>query len=189
MFICPDPDPYSEYGSGSTKVVNTDPIWIRIHNIVLIKTLSLADGGRLVDLLRLSKYWAVAAVRAACRVAVYTLWAAVVEVATTSGAASCHVALQCSRHTAAILLYSKTCSKCQPKLSFCVNNKPFKFNDQDWWKDENCKTVIRLNLMFCKDYVGYDTIRLVNIRHGCDFIVMFYSLLLMCRICDCGSLL
>ena len=26
-------DPYSEYGSGSTKVLNTDPIWILIHNI------------------------------------------------------------------------------------------------------------------------------------------------------------
>ena len=25
-----DPDSYSEYGS--TKVLNTDPIWIRIHN-------------------------------------------------------------------------------------------------------------------------------------------------------------
>ena len=29
-----DPDPYSEYRSGSTKVLNTDPIsiWVRIHN-------------------------------------------------------------------------------------------------------------------------------------------------------------
>ena len=25
-------DPISEYGSGSTKMLNTDPIWIRIHN-------------------------------------------------------------------------------------------------------------------------------------------------------------
>ena len=27
-----DPDPYSEYGSGSRKLLNTDPIRIRIHN-------------------------------------------------------------------------------------------------------------------------------------------------------------
>ena len=25
------PDPHSEYGSGSTKLLNTDPTWIRIH--------------------------------------------------------------------------------------------------------------------------------------------------------------
>ena len=32
-FTCECPDPYSEYGSGSgTKYLNTDPIWIRIHN-------------------------------------------------------------------------------------------------------------------------------------------------------------
>ena len=29
-----DPAPYSECGSGSTKLLNTDPIWIRIHNTV-----------------------------------------------------------------------------------------------------------------------------------------------------------
>ena len=33
-FTCECPDPYSEYGSGSetSKYLNTDPIWIRIHN-------------------------------------------------------------------------------------------------------------------------------------------------------------
>ena len=30
IFACVDPVPYSEYGSGSTKLLNTDPI--RIHN-------------------------------------------------------------------------------------------------------------------------------------------------------------
>ena len=34
LFTCLDPDPYSEYGSESTKVPNTDPIWIRIHDTV-----------------------------------------------------------------------------------------------------------------------------------------------------------
>ena len=32
MFACVDPDPYSENGSGSRKLPNTDPIQIRIHN-------------------------------------------------------------------------------------------------------------------------------------------------------------
>ena len=32
MFTCVDSDSYSKYGSGSTKVLNTDPIWIRIHH-------------------------------------------------------------------------------------------------------------------------------------------------------------
>ena len=34
IFTCVDPDPYSEYGSGfgPKKLLNTDPIWIRIHN-------------------------------------------------------------------------------------------------------------------------------------------------------------
>ena len=32
MFTCVDSDSYSKYGSGSTKVLNTDPIWIRILN-------------------------------------------------------------------------------------------------------------------------------------------------------------
>ena len=33
VFTCvdPDPDPYLEYGSGSTKVLNSNPIWIRIN--------------------------------------------------------------------------------------------------------------------------------------------------------------
>ena len=31
QYTCVDPDPYSEYGSGSTKLLNTDPIRIRIH--------------------------------------------------------------------------------------------------------------------------------------------------------------
>ena len=31
-FTCADPDPYSEYGFESTKLLNTDSIWIRIHN-------------------------------------------------------------------------------------------------------------------------------------------------------------
>ena len=30
-----DPDAYSEYGSGSTKLLNTEPIRIRIHNTAL----------------------------------------------------------------------------------------------------------------------------------------------------------
>ena len=32
IIVCVDPNPYSEYGSGSTKLLNMDPIWIRIHN-------------------------------------------------------------------------------------------------------------------------------------------------------------
>ena len=32
IFTCVDPDPYSDYGSGSTKLLNTTSIWIRIHN-------------------------------------------------------------------------------------------------------------------------------------------------------------
>ena len=32
IFICVDPDPYSEYGSRSTNILSADPIWIRIHN-------------------------------------------------------------------------------------------------------------------------------------------------------------
>ena len=32
LFARVDPDPYSEYGSGSRKLLNTDPIRIRIHN-------------------------------------------------------------------------------------------------------------------------------------------------------------
>ena len=32
IFTSVDLDPYSEYGSGSTKLLNTDPIWIRIQN-------------------------------------------------------------------------------------------------------------------------------------------------------------
>ena len=33
IFTCVDPDPYSEYESRrSTKMLNTDPIWIRIYN-------------------------------------------------------------------------------------------------------------------------------------------------------------
>ena len=35
IFTCVDPDLYSEYGSRSTKVLNTDPICIRIHNTEL----------------------------------------------------------------------------------------------------------------------------------------------------------
>ena len=30
IFNCVEPDPYSE--NGSTKLQNTDPIWIQIHN-------------------------------------------------------------------------------------------------------------------------------------------------------------
>ena len=32
IFTCLDPDPYSEYGSRSTRVLNADQMWIRIHN-------------------------------------------------------------------------------------------------------------------------------------------------------------
>ena len=32
QFACVDPDPYSEYGSGPRKLLNTDLIRIRIHN-------------------------------------------------------------------------------------------------------------------------------------------------------------
>ena len=32
IFLCVDPDPYFEYGSGARKLLNTDPIQIRIHN-------------------------------------------------------------------------------------------------------------------------------------------------------------
>ena len=32
IFACVDPDPCSEYGSGSRKLLNMDPIRIRIHN-------------------------------------------------------------------------------------------------------------------------------------------------------------
>ena len=32
IFTCVDLDPYSEYGSGSTKFLSKDPIWIRILN-------------------------------------------------------------------------------------------------------------------------------------------------------------
>ena len=32
IFTCVDPNPYWEYVSGSTKLLNTDPIRIRIHN-------------------------------------------------------------------------------------------------------------------------------------------------------------
>ena len=33
IFTCVDPDPYSEYESSrSTKMLNTDPSWIRIYN-------------------------------------------------------------------------------------------------------------------------------------------------------------
>ena len=31
IFTCVEPDPYSEYWSKSTKLLNTDLIWIRIH--------------------------------------------------------------------------------------------------------------------------------------------------------------
>ena len=31
IFTCVDPDPYSEYRSRSTRLSNTDPIWIWIH--------------------------------------------------------------------------------------------------------------------------------------------------------------
>ena len=31
LFTCVDPDPYSENRSESTKDLNTDPFWIRIH--------------------------------------------------------------------------------------------------------------------------------------------------------------
>ena len=33
LFTSENPDPYSEYGTGSTKLLITDPIWIRIRNI------------------------------------------------------------------------------------------------------------------------------------------------------------
>ena len=37
IFTCVDPDPYSEYESSrSTKMLNTDPSWIRIYNAVKI---------------------------------------------------------------------------------------------------------------------------------------------------------
>ena len=40
IFTCVDPDPYSEYGSGSTKLLNKDPIRIRfriqIHNTAFL---------------------------------------------------------------------------------------------------------------------------------------------------------
>ena len=37
IFTCVDLDPYSEYRSGYTKLLNTDPIWIRIRNTDLGK--------------------------------------------------------------------------------------------------------------------------------------------------------
>ena len=46
IFTCVDPDPYWEYGSGSgsTKLLNTDPIGIWIHN-----TCSLSDFLKVVE--------------------------------------------------------------------------------------------------------------------------------------------
>ena len=32
IFKCVDPNPYSEFGSGSRKLLNIDLLWIRIHN-------------------------------------------------------------------------------------------------------------------------------------------------------------
>ena len=37
MFACVDPDPYSENGSGSRKLLNTHPIRIRVHNTGLLR--------------------------------------------------------------------------------------------------------------------------------------------------------
>ena len=34
----PDPGPYSEYGYGSTQVLKTDPIWIRVYNTAIYFT-------------------------------------------------------------------------------------------------------------------------------------------------------
>ena len=36
IFTCLDLNPYSDYGSGSTKVLITSPIWIRIHNTLVV---------------------------------------------------------------------------------------------------------------------------------------------------------
>ena len=36
IFTCLDPNPYLEYESGSTKLLNMDPIWIRICNCCML---------------------------------------------------------------------------------------------------------------------------------------------------------
>ena len=55
-FTWMNPDPYLEYGSWSTKLLNTDPIWIRIHNTVfkniqLFRTVLYAGVDRYLVLL------------------------------------------------------------------------------------------------------------------------------------------
>ena len=42
-----DPDPYSEYGPGSTEFLNTDPIWIRIHRSGTVLAYPILSPGRL----------------------------------------------------------------------------------------------------------------------------------------------
>ena len=42
MFTYVDSDSYSKYGSGSTKVLNTDPIWIRIHKTAYFNSILLS---------------------------------------------------------------------------------------------------------------------------------------------------
>ena len=36
IFTSVDLDPYSEYGSGSTQLLNTDPVWIRGSTTLLM---------------------------------------------------------------------------------------------------------------------------------------------------------
>ena len=53
IFTCVDPDPYSDYESGSTKSLNMDPIRIRIHNTgtnrILIFSVGTGTGTSLLN--------------------------------------------------------------------------------------------------------------------------------------------
>ena len=51
VFKCLDPDPFLEYGSGSTKLLNTVPIRIRIYNTLNMTKHLFSDGSR-EDLVR-----------------------------------------------------------------------------------------------------------------------------------------
>ena len=56
IFTCYNPDQYSEYGSGSTKHLNTDPIRIRIHNtaVTLTKKMWIENIIKIIPVLYIS---------------------------------------------------------------------------------------------------------------------------------------
>ena len=44
VFTCVDPDPYANYGSGSTNVLNTEQILIAIHHTALLIFITWQDA-------------------------------------------------------------------------------------------------------------------------------------------------